>query len=219
MSRDTIHLSDDLLNYIRRETVRESAVLADLRRETADHDMARMQIAAEQGQLLQLLVKLIGARRAVEVGVFTGYSSVCIASALPSDGYLLACDVNAEYTDMARRYWERAGLSAKIELRLAPATETLRALEAQQAAPFDFAFIDADKENYDAYYESCLRLLRPGGLIAVDNVLWGGSVVDESKQDAVTRAIRALNTKIGRDERVDNALVPVADGLMLARKL
>ena len=219
MSRDTIHLSDDLLNYIRRETVRESAVLADLRRETADHDMARMQIAAEQGQLLQLLVKLIGARRAVEVGVFTGYSSVCIASALPSDGYLLACDVNAEYTDMARRYWERAGLSAKIELRLAPATETLRALEAQQAAPFDFAFIDADKENYDAYYESCLRLLRPGGLIAVDNVLWGGSVVDESKQDAVTRAIRALNTKIGQDARVDNALVPIADGLMLARKL
>ncbi|MCB1316793.1 MAG: class I SAM-dependent methyltransferase [Leptospiraceae bacterium] len=219
MSRDTIHLSDDLLNYIRRETVRESEVLADLRRETADHDMARMQIAAEQGQLLQLLVKLIGARRAVEVGVFTGYSSVCIASALPSDGYLLACDVNAEYTDMARRYWERAGLSAKIELRLAPATETLRALEAQQAAPFDFAFIDADKENYDAYYESCLRLLRPGGLIAVDNVLWGGSVVDESKQDAATRAIRALNTKIGQDARVDNALVPIADGLMLARKL
>jgi caffeoyl-CoA O-methyltransferase len=180
---------------------------------------AGMQISPEQGQLLRLLVETIGARRCLEVGVFTGYSSTCVALSLPAGGRLVACDVSAEYTDVARRYWRLAGVEGRVELRLAPALETLDGLlAAGDAGSFDFAFIDADKENYLAYYERCLDLLRPGGLLAIDNVLWDGSVADPSNTAASTRAIRVLNERLRGDERVSISLVPIGDGLFLARK-
>jgi caffeoyl-CoA O-methyltransferase len=177
--------------------------------------IAGMQVAPEQGAFLTLLTRLIGARSAVEVGTFTGYSALCIARGLPADGHLLCCDVSEEYTAVARRYWERAGVADRVELRLAPAVETLRALPSGRQ--LDFAFIDADKSGYDGYYERCLVLLRPGGLIAIDNVLWGGNVARPSG-DADTMALQALNTKIHRDERVDIAMLPLGDGVTLARK-
>jgi caffeoyl-CoA O-methyltransferase len=178
-----------------------------------------MQISPEQGQLMALLVELIGARRTLEVGVFTGYSSTVVALALPADGRIVACDVSEEWTGIARRYWKEAGVEQKIELRLQPAVQTLDALLAQgQAGSFDFAFIDADKTSYDAYYERCLTLLRPGGLLAVDNTLWSGAVADNRDQNESTRAIRQLNAKIAADSRVSASLVPIGDGLYLARK-
>ena len=178
-----------------------------------------MQISPEQGQLMRLLVELIGARRAIEVGVYTGYSSISVALGLPADGLLLACDINAEYTQVARRYWQRAGVEQRIQLELAPALNTLdRRIAAGESGSFDFAFIDADKDNYQAYYERCLQLLRKGGLIAVDNSLWGGAVADPADQKASTLAIRALNSKIGEDPRVSASLLPVGDGLFLVRK-
>jgi caffeoyl-CoA O-methyltransferase len=179
-----------------------------------------MQMAPEQGQFLALLAKLIGARRAIEVGVFTGYSALAVALALPEDGRLLACDVSDEWTAIGRRYWQAAGVVHKIELRIAPAQETLAPLAAdrRQHDSFDFAFIDADKNNYDAYYELCLQLVRPGGLIIVDNVLWNGAVIDPERQDEDTLAIRALNEKICSDSRVDLSLVPIGDGMTVARK-
>jgi caffeoyl-CoA O-methyltransferase len=178
-----------------------------------------MQISPEQGQLLSLLVELVGARRCIEVGVYTGYSSTVVALALPRDGMLVACDVNAEFTDVARRYWRLAGVEERIDLRLAPALATLDALLADgQAQTFDFAFIDADKENYLGYYERCFALLRPGGLLAIDNVLWGGSVADPTDTSGRTQAIRALNERVRGDERVTISLVPIGDGLFLARK-
>jgi caffeoyl-CoA O-methyltransferase len=168
---------------------------------------------------LQLLVRLIGARRCIEVGVFTGYSALGVALALPADGKVVACDVSEEYTAIARRYWERAGVADKIDLYIAPATQTLdRLISAGEEGRFDFAYIDADKTNYDAYYERCLRLLRPSGLITIDNVLWSGDVLQESTQDPDTMALRALNEKIGGDERVDASLLPIGDGLMVVRK-
>ena len=177
-----------------------------------------MAIGPEQGAFMQVLARAIGARRYLEIGVFTGYSSLAMALALPGDGYVLACDVSDEYTGVARRYWEAAGLSGKIDLRIAPALETLEAARAQGVMPFDIAFIDADKTNVGAYYEIALALVRPGGLILVDNVLWDGAVLDATTEDAETQALQALNAKVGADERVDAALVPICDGLLIALK-
>lgn len=219
MSNKTLNLSDRLYEYLLSVSLRESDVLAELRQETAQHPMKSMQIASEQGQFMQLLVHLIGAKKALEVGVFTGYSALCVAMALPTDGKLVACDVSEEYTAIAQRYWQEAGVADKIDLRIAPALTTLDELLATgQAGTFDFAFIDADKENYQNYYERALQLLRPGGLIAVDNVLWGGSVADPSVQDDSTNAIRAFNQAIHHDERVTLSMLPIADGLTLALK-
>ncbi len=177
-----------------------------------------MQIGPEQAQFMALLVKLIGARRAIEIGVFTGYSALTVALALPDDGRLLACDISDEYTRVGRPFWEQAGVAAKIDLQLAPATQTLDAhIAAGESGQYDFAFIDADKASYDAYYERCLVLLRPGGLIAIDNVLWGGSVARPA-EDADTKALQALNDKIHADQRVDMAMLPIGDGVTLARK-
>jgi predicted O-methyltransferase YrrM len=178
-----------------------------------------MQIAPEQGQFMQLLIRLLGARRCIEIGVYTGYSSLCTALALPEDGYLLACDVDENWTAVARRYWAQAGVAHRIELKLAPALDTLDAeLTAGRAGSYDFAFIDADKSNYRHYYERCLQLLRAGGLIAVDNVLWGGRVADPANTERDTEAIRAFNAFVHADARVDLSLVPIADGLTLCRK-
>jgi predicted O-methyltransferase YrrM len=219
MRRKTIGLDDALYDYVLATTLDDDDILARLRDETATLEWARMQIAPEQGQFMAMLARMIGARHAIEVGVFTGYSSLSLARALPEDGGLIACDVNEGWTAIARRYWEEAGVSERIELRLAPATETLNALIGEgRSGTFDFAFIDADKANYDAYYEACLDLLRPGGLVVVDNVLWGGAVIDESDTSEDTAAIRALNAKMGRDRRVDMVMLPVGDGLSVARK-
>lgn len=219
MRRKTIGLSDELYDYVLSASLREPEVLRRLREETASHPRGGMQIAPDQGQLMQLLVTLMGARRAIEVGVFTGYSSLAVALALPPDGWLVACDVSEEFTAIARRYWAEAGVAERIDLRIAPALETLDALlTGGQEGGFDFAFVDADKENYAGYYERCLRLLRPGGLIAVDNVLWSGRVADSSAGDAETLALRAFNEKVRDDARVSIAMLPVADGLTLALK-
>ena len=197
-------------------SLREPALLGELRDETARMPNAGMQIGPEQGQFMRLLVQLLGVTRYLEIGVFTGYSSLSVALGLPAGGHIVACDVSEEYTQLARRYWERAGVAGKIDLRLAPAAETLTALEADP--PFDMAFIDADKGRYDEYYEGVLRVLRPNGLILIDNVLWDGLVVDPSAQDSDTRALRALNEKIATDDRVDAVMLTVGDGLTLARK-
>jgi caffeoyl-CoA O-methyltransferase len=219
MSNRTLNLSDRLYDYLLSVSLREPEILSRLRQETAQHSMSRMQIAPEQGQFMALLVQLMGATKALEVGVFTGYSALSVALALPPQGKLVACDVSAEYTKVARRYWQDAGVADKIDLRLAPALETLdHLLETGHTGSFDFAFIDADKENYFNYYERALQLLRPGGLIAIDNVLWDGKVADSSVDDKSTQAIRALNTLVHQDERVTMSLVPIADGLTLALK-
>ncbi len=219
MSPRTLDLTDPLYDYLLTVSLRDRPVLKRLREETAALPEANMQIAPEQGQFMALLVELIAARRTIEVGTFTGYSALCVALALPPGGTIIACDVSEDFTSIARRYWQEAGVAQKIDLRLAPALETLDALIAgDEAGRFDFAFIDADKENYGAYYERCLTLLRPGGLIAVDNVLWGGSVINPDKTDSDTEAIRALNLQILADDRVSPSLVPIGDGLMLARK-
>lgn len=219
MSTRTIGIDDRLYDYLLTVSVREPSVLADLRAETAQLPNAGMQISPDQGQLMRLLVELIGARRCLEIGVFTGYSSTCVALALPEGGRLVACDVSEEYTNVARRYWRLAGVEQRIDLRLGPALATLDALLAEGAAgSFDFAFIDADKENYLAYYERSLRLLRAGGLLAIDNVLWGGSVANPGDERPTTLAIRALNEHIARDARVSCSLVPIGDGVFLIRK-
>lgn len=219
MSSKYTSLDQPLYDYIVASSLRESPVLAQLRAETATLPMAVMQIAPEQGQFMALLIKLMGARRAIEVGVYTGYSALAVAEALPDDGLLVACDINAETTAIAKRYWQQAGLAHKIDLRLAPAAQTLQALlDDEQAGSFDFAFIDADKTGYSDYYELCLALLRPGGLIAVDNVLWGGAVLEASTDDDDTRAIQQFNAQLSVDQRVDLSLLPLADGLSLLRK-
>ncbi len=221
MSTRTLSLTDATYQYLVDVTLREPPLFRALRAETAPMKERDCQISPEQGQFMALLVELIGARRALEIGTFTGYSSLWIASALPAGGRLICCDVNAEWTTVARRYWDRAGLADKIELRLAPALGTLDALLAgspSAAGTFDFAFIDADKESYDNYYERVLRLLRPGGLVALDNALSEGRVVNPPPDAAAARAIDALNRKVQRDERVTASLVPIADGLLLARK-
>ncbi|RMD64739.1 MAG: SAM-dependent methyltransferase [Alphaproteobacteria bacterium] len=219
MSARTITLDDSLYAYILEHALREPPILARLRAETAAMREANMQIAPEQGQFMALLVELIGARRTLEVGTFTGYSALCVALALPADGRVVACDISETFTAVARRYWAEAGVADKIDLHLAPAVETLERLLAEGGAgTFDFMFIDADKESYDAYYEYGLRLIRPGGLIAIDNVLWNGAVADPARDDKETAAIRALNDKVREDRRVSMSLVPIGDGLMLARR-
>ena len=219
MSNRTIALTDELYEYLLSVSLREPEILRRLREETARNPDARMQISPEQGQFMALLVRLMGARKVLELGVFTGYSSLSVAMALPPDGNIVACDVSEEWTAVARRYWEEAGVSGKIELRLAPALETLGKLLLEgREETFDFIFIDADKENYLNYYEEALKLLRPGGLITVDNVLWSGRVVDKEARAGSTRAIRAFNEKLHVDKRVTLSLVPIGDGLTLALK-
>jgi caffeoyl-CoA O-methyltransferase len=219
MSNRTLNLNDHLYDYLLSVSLREAEILAQLRRETAQHPMQSMQISPEQGQFMALLVQLMGAKKTLEVGVFTGYSSLVVALALPADGKVVACDVSEEYTAIARRYWQQAGVDHKIDLRIAPALETLDQLIASgQSGTFDFAFIDADKSNYDAYFERALQLIRPGGLVAIDNVLWSGQVADPAVQDNRTTQIRALNQKLLHDTRITLSLVPIGDGLTLALK-
>ncbi len=219
MSRKTLPMTDALHDYLLAVSLREPDVLRRLREETAAHPRAGMQLAPEQGQFLGLLVRLLGATKTLEVGVFTGYSALCVALALPPAGRIVACDINEEWTATARRYWAEAGVAGKIDLRLAPALQTLdRLLDGGEAGTFDFAFIDADKENYAGYYERALRLVRPGGLIAVDNTLWGGRVADPAADDETTRAVRAFNERLRRDDRVTLSLLPLGDGLTLALK-
>jgi predicted O-methyltransferase YrrM len=219
MSNATLGLPDDLHDYLLAVGVREPELLRELRDETAalpEHDM---QIAPEQGALMALLVELTGARRCIEVGTFTGYSSTRVAMALPPDGSLVCCDISREWTDVARRYWDRAGVTDKIELRLGPALDTLDALITEgRAGTFDFAFLDADKIHYPEYSDRLLALLRSGGLLAIDNVFWSGRVAQAEVDDENVRAIRSLNQALAMDERVTLAMVPIADGLTLARK-
>jgi predicted O-methyltransferase YrrM len=215
----TIPMTDSLYDYLCAHGTREPEILRRLRAETATIPMAGMLISPDQGQFMALLIELIGARRTLEVGTFTGYSALAVALALPPDGRVTACDVSEEWTSIGRRYWTEAGVAHKIDLRLAPATETLAALLADgQAGSFDFAFIDADKTNYAAYFDHAVDLVRPGGLIAIDNVLWNGAVIDPKKTSADTLAIRAVNRKVHADERVTIAMLPIGDGLTLARK-
>ncbi|HTO72146.1 MAG TPA: class I SAM-dependent methyltransferase [Myxococcota bacterium] len=212
-------VDDALHEYLLAHRSPDDSLLDELRAETrrATGERSGMQISAEEGTFLALLVGSLGARFVVEVGTFTGYSSLCMARALPPGGKLLCCDVSEEYTAIARRYWQKAGVADRIELKLGPAVDTLRALPSQPVV--DFAFIDADKENYAAYYEELLRRLRPGGLIAIDNVLWSGNVIKAEDQSENTRAIRAVNDLVAGDRRVQSVMIGVADGLMLARKL
>ena len=219
MSSRPTKLTDDLHRYLLEVSLREPPLLTRLREETAGRGDSGMQIAPEQGQFMALLVELLGAEQVLEIGTFTGYSALAMALALPPQGRILTCDIDPETTAIAQRYWQEAGVAEKIELRLAPALESLDAMLAEGTAEhFDFAFIDADKENYGPYYEKALALLRPGGLIAVDNVLWGGRVADPSAEDADTRAIRALNAKLHEDTRISLSILSLGDGLTLARK-
>ena len=220
MSSFTLELTETLHDYLLEHGTRESLVAAELRTETrAATRWHPMQISPEQGAFMQWLVRLIGAKRTIEVGTFTGYSALVVAEALPSDGRVIACDISTEWTAIGRPFWERAGVADKIDLRLRPAIETLDEIIADGGAGgFDFAFIDADKVNYDAYYERCLTLLRRGGVIGIDNVLWGGRVANEDANDEDTRAIRALNRKVHADQRVHVSMLPIGDGLTLAVK-
>ena len=219
MNLGRLGLSEALYDYILSVSLREADVLRRLREETARMPLAIMQIAPEQGQFMALIVELMGAKRTLEVGVFTGYSSLAVALALPDDGHITACDVSEEWTAIARRYWAEAGVAHKIDLRLAPAIETLDALLVDgQAGSYDFAFIDAEKTEYADYYERVLQLLRQGGLVAIDNVLWNGAVADPTDDKEDTNAIRAFNEKLRDDDRVSLSLLPLADGLTLARK-
>jgi len=219
MSVRNIGLPDNVYEYLVTHSVRDSAVKRRLREETAKLPLGMMQIGADQGQFMGLLVELIGARRALEIGTFTGYSSLCVAEAMGPQGRLICCDISEEFTAIARRYWREAGLADRIDLRLGPGTETLdKLLAAGEAGTFDFAFIDADKTNYDAYYERALKLVRAGGLIAIDNVLWGGDVANPQDRSEETVAIRRLNDKLAKDDRITLAMVSIGDGLSLARK-
>lgn len=209
---------ETVAQYIARVATQETPVQQKLRAETLQMAEAGMQIGADQGAFFALLIRATGARRAIEIGTFTGYSALAVASALPPDGKLIACDVSEEWTAIGRRYWQEAGVSEKIDLRIGPATETLaKLLSTEGPSSFDFAFIDADKPSYDAYYEACLKLIKPNGLIAIDNVLWSGKVADDTVHDASTDALRALNEKVARDPRVEACLLTVGDGVMLVR--
>jgi predicted O-methyltransferase YrrM len=217
MSR-LMRVTEELMSYVERVGAREAPAQIHCREETRKMPMAMMQIGPDQGAVMALIAKLIGARRYLEIGTFTGYSALSVALALPADGKVVCCDVSKEFTDKAKAYWKEAGLAEMIDLRLGPALETLDAMIASGEAPFDYAFIDADKTNYDGYYERALKLLRPGGLIALDNMLWSGAVADPANTDKDTVALRALNAKIHADPRVDMALAAIGDGVMLARK-
>jgi caffeoyl-CoA O-methyltransferase len=219
MSSTHLKITDELAEYIRAFSLREPELLGRLRQETAALPRGSMQITPEQGQFFSLLIQMLNAKDTLEIGVFTGYSSIAVALALPSDGKLIACDISDEYTQVASRYWKEAGVTNKIELRLGPALKTLDALIADGAAgSFDFVFIDADKQGYDAYYERSLVLLRSGGVLAIDNVLWHGQVIDPQVKDDDTKAIRDLNSKIASDDRVIASMLPIGDGLTLALK-
>ncbi|MEC4816115.1 MAG: class I SAM-dependent methyltransferase [Scytonema sp. PMC 1069.18] len=219
MANQTLGLEKNLYNYLLSVSIREPELLTQLRQETSQHPMSEMQIAPEQGQFMALLVQLIGAKKTLDIGVFTGYSSLVVALALPPEGQIVACDTSEEYTAIARRYWQQAGVADKIKLHIAPAIETLdRLLALGEANTFDFAFIDADKSNYDHYYERSLQLVRPGGLIAIDNVLLSGRVANPQQQDNRINRMRAFNQKLHQDPRVTISLVPIADGLTLALK-
>jgi predicted O-methyltransferase YrrM len=219
MSNRTLYLDDDLHRYLLAVSLREPDVLRRLREETARMPEHNLQIAPEQGQFMAMLVQLSGARHAIEIGTFTGYSSLVMALAMPNDGRIVCCDTSVEYTDVARRYWEEAGVEEKMDLRIAPALETLdKLIDDPDEGQFDFAFIDADKINNDNYYERCLKLLKPGGLISFDNTLWDGKVADTSERDEDTEALRVLNRKLHTDDRIDLSLVPIGDGLTLCRK-
>ncbi len=219
MSNRTLSLDDRLYDYLLRHSLREPESLARLRAETASHPQVNMQIAPEQGQFMQMLVRLLGARRAIEIGVFTGYSSLAVMLAMPADARLLACDISEEYTSIARRHWQTAGVADRIELVIAPARQTLDArLAAGEAGQYDFAFIDADKTGYLSYYERLIQLVRPGGLIVVDNTLWSGKVANPSNRDEETVALREFNDALLADPRIDLSLLPLGDGLTLARR-
>jgi len=219
MASKTHFMDQKVLRYVVEHSLRDAPLLAELRAETATLTQGGMQVPPEQGQFLALMVQATGATRCIEVGTFTGYSALCVAQALPANGKLVCCDVSEEWTNIGRRYWERAGVAGKIDLRIAPATETLdRMLSAGEAGHYDFAFIDADKPNYQPYYERCLRLIRTGGLIAFDNTLWSGAVADDADQSESTRALRALNDKLHHDERVSVSLLSIGDGVTLALK-
>lgn len=220
MSNRTLKLDDRLYDYLLDVSLRETAELAELRKETSQHVLSNMQIAPEQGQFMAMLARLIGARRYLEVGTFTGYSSTIMALAMPEDAEIVCCDVSEEFTAIARKYWEKTGVEDRMSLHLGPAVETLNHLLADGGRDtFDIMFIDADKDNYEAYYEKGLELVRSGGLIMIDNVLWGGDVIDPTVDDNPTRSIRAINTRIATDKRVELSLVPIGDGLTLARKV
>jgi caffeoyl-CoA O-methyltransferase len=219
MSAETINLTPRLYHYLQSVSLREPQVLRELREETQKLSSARMQISPEQGQFMGLLIKLLNAKKALDIGTFTGYSALAVALAMPKEGKVIACDVSKEWTSIAKKFWEKAEVQDKIDLRLAPALDTLDALlKSGEANTFDFAFIDADKKNYYHYYEKALALLRSGGLVAIDNVLWNGKVADSSITDADTCAIRDLNAKLHQDERITISLLPIGDGLTLARK-
>ena len=219
MSDRRLIITDEIYRYVLEHSVREPPVLARLREVTQRMPEALMQIGPEQGQLMALLARLVGAKRCIEIGVFTGYSSLAVALALPEDGRIVACDVSEEYTSVARQFWREAGVAHKIDLRLQPATRTLDELiAAGESGRYDFAFIDADKASYDAYYERVLKLLRPGGVVLLDNVLWSGEVADPKTEEASARIFQALNDKLHRDERIDLSLLPIGDGVTLARK-
>ncbi|MSO94098.1 MAG: SAM-dependent methyltransferase [Rhodospirillales bacterium] len=219
MSSRPTAISDALYQYLLSVSLREPEIMRRLREETSEMPGANMQIAPDQGQFMALLVELIGARRTIEIGTFTGYSALAVARALPKDGRVVACDVSEEYTSVARRYWKEAGVADKIELRIGPGLNSLDALIKEgKKESFDFAFIDADKANYQGYYDRCMTLVRKGGLIAVDNVLWNGAVIDPAKKDEDTAAIRRFNEALKKDERVSLSMLPIADGLTLARK-
>ncbi len=219
MSNRTLAIDDRIYDYLCEVAIDESELLFQLRQETAKLEYAVMQISPEQGQFMSLLVKLIGAKRAIEVGTFTGYSSICVASAMPDDGELICCDISPQWTDIAEKYWARAKLENKINLFTQPAEQTLQTLiDDGQQSSFDFIFIDADKQNYIQYYEMALTLLRKGGLIAVDNTLWSGAVADPENDEPGTRAIRRFNQMVKEDTRVSKSLLPVGDGLTLILK-
>ena len=219
MSNRTLSIDDRVYDYLLSVSLKESELLKQLRAETAAIEFSEMQIAPEQGQFMALLVKLIGARRALEIGTFTGYSSISIAAALPHGGELVCCDDSDEWTLMAKKYWQQAGLEDRIDFRLGDAGKTLQALiDEGQTGTFDFIFIDADKQNYPLYYELSLSLLRAGGLMAVDNTLWSGDVADPDNMEPATRAIRRFNEMLKQDERVEISLVPIGDGLTLVHK-
>ena len=220
MSSDTIELNQSLRDYLINVSVKEPGVLKDLREETLQLDEFHMQISPEQGSFLSFLVKLINAKHTLDIGVFTGYSSLVVALQLPQNGYVTACDTNEEWTEIAQKYWKEAKVEDKIDLHIAPAVETLEKLISNgNEGLYDFSFIDADKINYQHYFEQSLTLVRKGGVIAIDNVLWGGRVLDNSDTEPATRAIREFNSKLYKDDRVAISMIPIGDGLTLAQKL
>ncbi len=219
MSANTLNLTPAVYAYYQKMAFRDTEVLRKLREQTHKMSAGHMQISPEQGQLMALLVELMGAKKTLDVGVFTGYSALCVAMALPDDGKVIGCDINVEWTKIAKRFWEMAGVAHKIDLHLAPALDTLQAfIDQGETGTFDFAFIDADKASYLDYYEKCLILIRSGGLIAIDNVLWGGDVADSHIKDTNTVIIRTVNETLLADNRITISMLPIGDGLTLARK-